>query len=201
MAASARDHAVKVAAGARNRLEPGQRRFGQRPREGREKRGRVSPEVASAAVGPSPTDRGRAGTKRHQVVDRNGLPLATVLSGANVPDGQRLLAVLDAIVPVSGRRGRPRRRPDKVHADKAYDDSKLRKGLYERGIVPRLARRNVDSSQKLGRYRWVAERTFSWQQDARRLRIRDERRDDIYEAFVKIENALVCWGRLKGHYS
>jgi len=25
------------------------------------------------------------------------------------------------------------------------------------------------------------------------LRLRDERRDDIYQAFVKIESVLVCW--------
>ena len=145
-------------------------------------------------------DRGRPGTKRNQAVDRNGLPLATVLSGANVPDGKRLLATVDAIPPVRGKRGRPRRRPDKLHADKAYDDQKLRQGLRKRGIVPRLARRGVESGQKLGRYRWVAERTFSWQQGARRLRLRDERRDDIYEAFTRIENAMICWGRLKGHF-
>lgn len=145
-------------------------------------------------------DRGRPGTKRNQAVDRNGLPLAAVLSGANVPDGQRLLATVDAIPPVRGKRGRPRRRPDKLHADKAYDDKKLRQGLRERGIVPRLARRGVGSAEKLGRYRWVAERTFSWQQGARRLRLRDERRDDIYEAFTKIENAMICWGRLDGHF-
>lgn len=70
-------------------------------------------------------DRGRPGTKRHQAVDRNGLPLATVLSGANVPDGQRLLATVDAIPSVRGKRGRPRRRPRKLHADKAYDDKKM----------------------------------------------------------------------------
>ncbi len=145
-------------------------------------------------------DRGRAGTKRHQAVDRNGLPLATVLSGAHVPDGKRLLATVDAIPSVRGKRGRPRHRPEKVHADKAYDDKKLRRGLRARGIVPRIARRGIESGEKLGRYRWVAERTFSWQQGARRLRVRDERRDDIYEAFVKIENALVCWGRLNGHF-
>jgi hypothetical protein len=52
----------------------------------------------------------------------------------------------------------------------------------------------------LGRFRWVAERTFSWQQDARRLRVRDERRDDIYQAFVQIENAMIGWGRLNGHF-
>lgn len=134
------------------------------------------------------------------MVDRNGLPLATKLSGANVPDNKMLLAVVDAIPPVRGKRGHPRQRPDKVHADKAYDDKKLRQGLRKRGIIPRLARRNIESSEKLGRYRWVAERTFSWQQRARRLRIRDERRDDIYEAFVKIENALICWERLNGHF-
>ena len=145
-------------------------------------------------------DRGKAGTKRHQAVDRNGLPLATVLSGANVPDGKRLLKTLDAIPPVRGKRGRPRRRPAKVHADKAYDDKKLRRGLRERGITPRLARRGVESGERLGRHRWVAERTFSWPQGARRLRVRDERRDDIYEAFTKIENAMICWGRLNDHF-
>jgi hypothetical protein len=133
-------------------------------------------------------------------VDKNGLPLATLLSGANVPDGKMLLAVVDVIPAVRGKRGRPRRRPDKVHADKAYDDRKLRKGLRRRGIIARLARRGIDSSERLGRFRWVAERTFSWQQGARRLRIRDERRDDIYEAFVQIENAMICWGRLNNHF-
>lgn len=112
-------------------------------------------------------DRGRAGTKRHQAVDKNGLPLATMLSGANVPDGQKLLAVVDTIPFVRGKRGRPRHRPDKVHADKAYDDKKLRRGLRRRGIEPRIARRGVESTEKLGRFRWVAERTFSWQQNAR----------------------------------
>ncbi len=145
-------------------------------------------------------DRSKAGTKRHQVVDKNGLPLATTLSGANVADGKRLLAVVDAIPFVRGKRGRPRHRPQKVHADKAYDAKPLRRGLRKRGIEPRLARRGLDSSQTLGRYRWVAERTFSWQQGARRLRVRDERRDDIYEAFVKIENVLICWGRINHHF-
>ena len=108
-------------------------------------------------------DRGRAGTKRHQAVDKNGLPLATGLSGANVPDGQKLLAVVDAIPFVRGKRGRPRHHPEKVHADKAYDDKKLRHGLRKRGIEPRIARRGMESAEKLGRFRWVAERTFSWQ--------------------------------------
>jgi len=38
------------------------------------------------AVGPNPTDRGRPGTKRHIMVDRAGLPLAVILTGANRHD-------------------------------------------------------------------------------------------------------------------
>jgi len=67
-------------------------------------------------------DRSRTGTKHHQAVKKNGLPLATVLPGANVSDGQKLLAVVDAIPFVRGKRGGPRHRPEKVDADKAYDD-------------------------------------------------------------------------------
>ena len=130
------------------------------------------------------------------MVDRRGLPLAVTLSGANVPDGKQMLEAVDAVGPVRGGRGRPRKRPQKLHADKAYDDRKLRQGLRRRGITPRIARRGVESSMRLGRHRWVVERTISWQQGFRRLRVRDEKRDDIHEALVHLANAMICWGRL-----
>jgi len=134
------------------------------------------------------------------MVDRHGLPLAVTLSGANVPDGKQMLEVVDALAPVRGKRGRPRRRPAKLHADKAYDDQALRRGLRQRGITPRIARRGIESSVRLGRHRWVAERTISWQQGFRRLRVRDEKRDDIHEALVHLANSMICWGRLNGHF-
>lgn len=105
-----------------------------------------------------------------------------------------MLEVVDAIVPVRCRRGgRPRRRPDKLHADKAYDSKELRVGLRQRGITPRIARRGIDSSERLGRYRWVVERTGAWLNQFRRLRIRYERRDDIHQAFLDLGCALICW--------
>jgi transposase len=128
------------------------------------------------------------------------VPLSVTLSGANVPDGKRMLETVDAVEPVRGGRGRPRQRPKKLHADKAYDDQALRRGLRKRGIVPRIARRGVESSARLGRHRWVVERTLSWQQGFRRLRVRDEKRDDIHEALVHLANAMICWGRLNGHF-
>ena len=46
-------------------------------------------------------------------------------------------------------------------------------------IRPRIARRGIESSERLGRYRWVVERTFAWLHRFRRLIIRYERRADI----------------------
>ncbi len=43
------------------------------------------------------------------------------LTGANVHDSKVLAELVDSIVPVWGQRGRPRKRPGKLHADKGYD--------------------------------------------------------------------------------
>jgi hypothetical protein len=53
--------------------------------------------------------------------DRCGVPLAVLVSAANTPDAQLLFPLLDSVAPIQSRRGRPRRRPAKLHADKAYD--------------------------------------------------------------------------------
>ncbi|TXN75913.1 IS5 family transposase [Methylobacterium sp. WL18] len=145
-----------------------------------------------AATGPNPTDRGKPGTKRHLVVDARGTPLGVVLTGANTHNSTQLVATLDAIPPVrSGRPGRPRRRPGKLHADKAYDHRRCRRECRARGIMPRIARRGIESSQRLGRHRWVVERTLAWLARFRRLVIRYERRADIHLAFTTLACALV----------
>jgi len=61
----------------------------------------------SGAVGPNPAARGKSGAKRHQVVDRRGMPLGVRLSRSNVPDGKRMLETVDAVDPVRGGRGPP----------------------------------------------------------------------------------------------
>lgn len=103
-----------------------------------------------------------------------------------------LAPTLDAIPLLrSGRRGRPRRRPDKLHADKAYDARARRQECRARGIVPRIARGGIESSEKLGRHRWVVERTHAWFNRFRRLPVRYERRADIYEAFTSLAASLI----------
>jgi transposase len=140
-------------------------------------------------------DRGKCGSKYHLVVDRNGIPLAVRLSAANAHDTTQLLPLVDAIPPIVGPRGkpgRPRKRPAKLHADKAYDSSDLRRALRARGITPRIARRGIDSSERLGRHRWVVERTLSWLLGCRRLGVRYERRAELLQGLLHLACALTC---------
>ncbi|KMO24376.1 transposase [Methylobacterium indicum] len=105
---------------------------------------------------------------------------------------------LDAIPPVrSGKRGRPRRRPDTLHADKAHDAKVRRQECRARGIRPRIARRGIERSDGLGRHRWVVERSHAWFSRARRLPVRDERRPDIYEAFTFLQASLITLRRIQ----
>jgi IS5 family transposase len=75
------------------------------------------------------------------VVDRRGVPLAVMHTAANVHDSKVLEEVVDAISPIRKPHGRPRKRPEKLHADKGYDFPRCRKALKKRGITPRIARR------------------------------------------------------------
>jgi transposase len=118
-----------------------------------------------------------------------------VLTAANVHDSKVLEKTVDSIEPIRrprGRPGRPRKRPNKLHADRAYDFPRCRKALRRRGITPRIARRGIDSSERLECHRWVVERTLAWLAKYRRLTIRYERRDDIHEAFLHLGCSLVC---------
>ena len=148
-------------------------------------------------IGPNPTDKGRAGSKRHLVVDAQGIPLAVLMTPANVHDCQRFDTLLDAIPPLKGPGpGRPRCRPDKAHADKGYDYRKCRAACRTRGILARIARRGIESTERLGRYRWVVERDFAWLNAMRRLRTRYDRRATHYLGFLYLGCALICLGYL-----
>ena len=72
--------------------------------------------------------------------------------------------------------------------------------MRQRGILPRIARRGIDSSERLARYRWVAERTLSWLNRNRRLKVRYERRDGIHMAFLSIGGTLICWSAVLNRF-
>jgi transposase len=152
----------------------------------------LSGQKRGQCVGPNPTDRGKPGSKRHVLVDASGIPLALLLSAANVHDSRLFEPLLDAVPPIRQCAGRPRKRPAKLHADKGYDYDRCRRAARRRGITPRIARRGIESSERLGRHRWVIERTLAWFARFRRLTIRYERRLDILLAFHLLAASLIC---------
>nr|WP_246150359.1 IS5 family transposase [Streptomyces qinzhouensis] len=150
-----------------------------------------------AKTGRSPVDRGRTGSKHHLITDATGIPLGATLTGGNRNDVTQLIPLLQAVPPVRGKRGRPRRRPDVVLGDRGYDHDKYRRLVRDLGVKPLIARRGTEHGSGLGAQRWVVERTFAHLHWFRRLRIRWEIRDDIHEAFLTLGCALICWRRLK----
>jgi len=128
------------------------------------------------------------------------VPLAALLTGANRHDVTQLLPLIEAIPPVRGKRGRPRRRPERVQGDRGYDSEPHRQQLRQRRIEPILAKRGTPHGSGLGVFRWVVERTLAWLHQYRRLRIRYERRPDIHEAFLSIGCALICFKQLQAAF-
>jgi hypothetical protein len=90
-------------------------------------RHRLEPDPAEkggSETGPSPVDRGRPGSKHHLLVDASGIPLAWSLTGGNRNDVTQLIPLIEAVPPVGGRVGRPRRRPASIVVDRGYDHDK-----------------------------------------------------------------------------
>jgi transposase len=90
-------------------------------------------------VGLNLTDRGRTGTKRHLVTDAAGLPLAVLITGANVYDCKLFEELLDSAV--KGRRGRKRVRTGSTGLEEPAPHSRPRSCKTVRVQVPRPADR------------------------------------------------------------
>jgi transposase len=128
--------------------------------------------------------------------EAGGLPLSVILSAANTNDSTVFEAVLDDIPPIRMPSGRRRRRPGKVHGDKADDHRRCRAYLRRRGIRPRIAGRMIESSARLGRHRWTIERTGAWLGGFRRLRIRYERDAERFYALAMLACSVICFRAL-----
>jgi transposase len=127
------------------------------------------------------------------LVDLHGTPLLAKVTQANEDDRKQLIAMVDAVPPVAGKVGAPKRRPDYLLADRGYDSDPHRRQLTARGIEPVIARRNTDHGSGLGKFRWVVERTISWLHQMRRLRSRWEKLPNIHDAFLKLACAMICF--------
>jgi transposase len=154
--------------------------------------------------GVGKTKRGK-GTKWMVVVDGRGLPLGNYLHSAS-PAEVKLAETTLATIRVGRRHraGRPRQKPLRVIADKAYDSDPLRKRLRQRGIeliCPHKKNRVRPATQDgraLRRYRrrWIIERTNAWLGNFRHLVVRYDRSLTIYGAFFHIACFMIVLRRV-----
>ena len=150
-----------------------------------------------AATGANPTDRGKRGTKRSQLCDGHGLPLAIAVEGANVHDTKLVAATLDAIV--IARPEPSEEAPQHLCLDAGYVGDKTEQVVTQRKYVAHVRprgeeaahARSLDPSKKPRR--WVVERLHSWLNRSRRLLVRWEKHTQTYEAFLHLACALLCF--------
>jgi transposase len=149
------------------------------------------------------TKRGK-GTKCMVVVDGKGVPLGVFLASASPAEVTLVHPTLATIAVPRNGPGRPRSKPDRLIADKAYDSEALRADLARRQIDLIAPHRRIrvraarQDGHKLRRYkrRWIVERTFAWYGSFRRLVVRSERSPSLYLAFFHLASALIVMRRL-----
>jgi transposase len=139
------------------------------------------------------------------LVDGQGTPLGAHLDSASPAEVTLLTKTLDTVsVARAHTPGRPRKHPDRVIGDKAYDSNKARKQLADRGIEPLFPRRSNhpnathQDGRKMRRYRrrWIVERTFAWLGNFRRLVVRYERLITTYAGFFHLACVILTLRRV-----
>lgn len=133
------------------------------------------------------------------LVDGKGLPLGVLLDSASPAEVKLLEATIERVAVPRAGRGRPRKNPERVICDRAYDSDPLRERLARRGIeliCPHRKNRRRPKTQdgrKLRRYkrRWKVERTFAWLGNFRRLVVRYERNIAMYRAFFHVACLMI----------
>ena len=122
------------------------------------------------------------------------------MTGGNRHDVTQLIPLVEAVPPIRGRQGRPRRRPRSLLADRAYDHTSYRRALAARGITAIIARRGTPHGSGSGGQRWPVEQTIGWLHQFRRLRPRWERRADIHHALLSLACSIICLRKLTGSF-
>ena len=146
-------------------------------------------------TGPNPTDRGKLGTKRHQLTDQRGTPLSAVITGANTHDMKAAMETLDSIATQRPPPG-PYHRQN-LCLDKGYDCPEIQAGVIERKYVPHMRHRGEleDPVKRYKPKRRVVERSASWLNRFRRLLIGWEKKAQNYLGLVQLACCITVYRR------
>jgi len=156
----------------------------------------LSSEKGGFAVGK--TKRGK-GTKCMVLADGKGIPLGVLSASASPHEVTLAEPTLQKVRVPRRHRGRPRMRPERIIADRAYDSDPLRRRWQRRGIELIVPYRRWKRQQpfydgrKLRRYRrrWKIERTISWLGNFRRLQTRHDRILSVFSGFCHLTCLLI----------
>jgi len=151
--------------------------------------------------------RGGFGTKVHIAADTRCRPLARVVTAGQRHDSIAFEAVMADLRIDRRGRGRPRTRPDRVLADKAYSSVAIRRALRARGIkatIPskanEIAGRGRRSSkggrppafdQEAYKTRNVVERTINKLRQTRAVATRYDKRDFVYRGTIDVASIRI----------
>jgi|ERR1044072_3096122 transposase len=157
-------------------------------------------------TGHNPTDRGKLGSKRHILTDKNGIPLSTFITSANTHDVTVATNTIDNIV-IKQQQQQQQQQPSynksskqkqNLCLDKAYHSKEIEQEIIKRGYIPHIRHRREEKKirQHHPARRWVVERTNSWHNRFRKLFTRYEKKEENYLGLVQLVNSLIVYRRL-----
>lgn len=141
--------------------------------------------------------RGGFGTKINLVTDSHGIPLSMSLMGGNQHDSSGVLKTLQNIRIEKSTAGRPRTRPKKICADKAYTFKWIRSYLKGKGIgriIPTKSnQRKLRFDDAAYKGRNIIERSIGWLKEMRRIGTRYDKLAVNFKAMVELAMIRLCF--------
>lgn len=125
------------------------------------------------------------------------MPLLTHTTPANVRDEQPLLKMVEALPPIQGPRGRPRRKSKALMGDRGYGFPWIIAAVMAMGIGSLLAPRGSEHGSGLGAQRYVVEQTLAAYGTFRRIKFCYERWGTHFQGFHDLASCMICANRLR----
>jgi transposase len=126
--------------------------------------------------------RGGFGSKFHLITDGEGTPLAVEVTAGQVHESTQFESVVATFI--ASRKGRRRKKPRKVAADKGYSVPHVRDWLRAQGINPVIPHKKNEKARYDGRVKFdrqtykrraVIEQCVGWLKECRRIGTRFEK--------------------------
>jgi transposase len=147
----------------------------------------------------------KKGSKLHAVVTPASLPISITISPGNEHESRRLMPLMENIsIKTPNQKGRPRKRPRRIHADKNYDTPLVRAYLHQKGVQANIPSRSkkkqrgrprIFDSTSFKKIRYTVERFFSWIKAFRRIDTRYDRLASTFMGFIHIACILIYMRR------